>query len=75
VSQLDELSHDGQGWTGSILEDHIDVLDTKSGKVRRAVELRVESNDQSDITVNEVGKDILEWLGDSGMLYLWDAGW
>lgn len=75
VGQLDELVDNGECWTGSILKDHIDVLDAKSCKVCWAVKLGVESNDQTNIAPDEMSEDVLEWLGYSGTLDFWYARW
>lgn len=67
VSQANEFAHSGKRWAGAVLEDHVDVLDAKSLKVRGIVENRVEANHESDIPLGKVCQDIAKGLVDKGV--------
>ena len=62
VREPDELLDDWESWAGAILKDHINVLNAESCEVCGAVELRVQPDDEANISFDEMGKDVLEWL-------------
>lgn len=60
VGKLDELANKREWRAGSILENHVEVLDAEILKVVLVVEVRVEADDESDVARNKVAEDILE---------------
>jgi hypothetical protein len=66
VGHLDEPAHKCEGRTGAILEDHINVRNSHCSEIGRAVKLRVESHNETDVTLVEMGQNILEWHGKLG---------
>lgn len=63
VSHANEFADHGEWRASSVIEDHVDMLDSQRFEVGRGVEVRVQSDDQADIALREVGEHILEGLG------------
>lgn len=61
MGHFDKPSDKLQGRAGAILEDHVNMSDSHCGEVRWAVELRVESYNETDVALVEMGENILEW--------------
>ena len=60
MRHIHKLAHQTQRRARPIVEDHVDVADAQRGEVARAVELRVESHDEADVALDEVGEHVLE---------------
>jgi len=45
------------------------VIDAKSSEIRRGIEFRVQTNDESNITLGEMAKNILERAWDVGLFH------
>lgn len=69
VRQFDEFLDEGEWRAGAVVEDHVEVVDAEGGEVGWAIEFGVETDDEADVAVGEMGEDVLEWHGQVGASY------
>ena len=57
-----------QWWARSVIEDHVQMVDTESSEVCGRVEFGVQTDDESDVALGEVGENVLEGVWKVGLL-------
>ena len=60
MGELDKLFDKGKRRAGAIVEDHVQMVDSKSGEVGRRVEFRVKAHDEADVVCGEMREYILK---------------
>lgn len=63
MGQVDEPADHGKGGTRSVREDHVEVLDPELCEVSGTVQLRIEPDDETDVSGGEVREDIPKRAG------------
>ena len=74
MCQPDELLDHVQRWTRSVVENHVQMVDTESCEVCGRVEFRIQTDHESYITLREVGEYILERAWQVGLLNVGGVG-
>lgn len=69
MCQSDELLDHMQRGTGSIVEDHVQVVYSQRSEICGRVKLRVQSNNKSNVALREVREDVLERTGKDGFFH------
>lgn len=70
VGKSDEFSDHRHRGARAIIKNHIQVLYIKSLEVGRRVKLRIQSDNEADVTPLEVNQYIFEWRGQTRFLDL-----
>lgn len=66
VCEVDELAHEIERRTGAVIEYHVNVGDAEGGEVFGGIEVRIETDDEADVSGVEVLEDVAERCGQRG---------
>jgi hypothetical protein len=74
MCHLDKPPDECERGARAIFEYHIDVLDAQGGEIGWAVQLRVQTNNEANISGGEVDENVLEWEWKLGRANFGDGG-